>query len=218
MLLTSHEKLKNAILSGQSLAGTAETRLFGLSGRAKMPNVQILHFPKLTSAFISHRRTCVDHYSTDKMESKGSRNNSRPTSGHAVKGIDLSNSEDGTFDAQAKTRPAGIADREGKLTFNRIPDVDSKSNLPLLAEGKYAADSFDLVEEKQRILEIQQELEAEEEFERLKEMPAVVKPCVAQSSHARLFVRGFQMYGYSSSHSFVTTSFDELLLLMTNDY
>ncbi|RYH17537.1 hypothetical protein EON65_28460 [archaeon] len=134
------------------------------------------------------------------MESKGSRNNSRPSSGHLAKGNDVSNSEEGVFDSQAKTRP-GIADREGKLTFN----VDSKSNLLQLAERKYAADSFDIAEEKQRILEIQQELDAEEEFERLRGMPAVVKPCVAQSNHARQFVRGFQVYVYLELVCFNTT-------------
>jgi hypothetical protein len=62
------------------------------------------------------------------------------------------------------------------------------------APAKRSTDEdLDVAEEKLRILEIQQELEAEEEFERLKNQPAVVEPKVARTLFAKNFVRGFHM-------------------------
>ncbi len=54
-------------------------------------------------------------------------------------------------------------------------------------------DEIDAAEEKLRVLEIQQEIEADEEFERLKNQPAVVEPKIARTLFAKNFVRGFHM-------------------------
>eukprot|EP01039_Chlorochromonas_danica_P007143 gene7143-7896_t len=81
-----------------------------------------------------------------------------------------------------------------------VDDVSARSDSKLYlqstteaAPSKYASASFDVAEEKARIIEIQQELEAEEEFERLKSTPTVSVPCVAKSTMAKEFVRGFSI-------------------------
>lgn len=58
---------------------------------------------------------------------------------------------------------------------------------------KVSSDPFDLADEKRRISEIQQDIEADEEFEQLKNKPTETFPAIAQSPHARKFVNGFQM-------------------------
>jgi hypothetical protein len=70
---------------------------------------------------------------------------------------------------------------------------DSKSYTSSGAAAKSSGGYFDVAEEKERILEIQQELEVEEEFERLKSAPIISIPCVAKTSTAKEFVRGFKM-------------------------
>jgi hypothetical protein len=71
----------------------------------------------------------------------------------------------------------------------------SKKAVPVdEAQAKHAADTMDFAEEKARIIEIQQDIEADEEFEQLKVAPTVVEPKIARTLFARSFVRGFRMY------------------------
>jgi len=48
-------------------------------------------------------------------------------------------------------------------------------------------------EEKEALDEIQEVIEADEEFEKMKNTPTVVEPAIAKSLFARRFVRGFRM-------------------------
>lgn len=53
--------------------------------------------------------------------------------------------------------------------------------------------SRNFAEEKQKLVEIQQDIEADEEFERLKSAPTVVAPSIGQTTFAQRFVKGFRM-------------------------
>eukprot|EP01040_Poterioochromonas_malhamensis_P009413 gene9411-10221_t len=53
--------------------------------------------------------------------------------------------------------------------------------------------STSFAEEKQKLIEIQQDIEADEEFEALKKAPKIVNPIVGQSALARRFVSGFRI-------------------------
>jgi hypothetical protein len=53
--------------------------------------------------------------------------------------------------------------------------------------------SRNFAEEKQKLVEIQQDIEADEEFERLKSAPTVIAPSIGQSTFAQRFVKGFRM-------------------------
>lgn len=94
--------------------------------------------------------------------------------------------------AQEKNASGKNKFKDGKGVGVGMGRSDSKAAL-LPAESKLSSESFDVAEEKARILEIQQEIEAEAEFERLKSAPVVSTPCVAKSPLAKEFVRGFQM-------------------------
>ena len=59
--------------------------------------------------------------------------------------------------------------------------------------GAKGGDRLNRSEEKARIGEIQQDIEADDEFESLKLTPTLVVPKVAASKFARNFVRGFKM-------------------------
>ncbi len=82
--------------------------------------------------------------------------------------------------------------------------ADSKSvGLTSLSAGSKASSATssakatpidaDFKTEKRALEEIQQDLEADEEFERLKHKPVVPTPEVGRSNLARNFVRGFRM-------------------------
>lgn len=108
----------------------------------------------------------------------------------------LSKATDSDDHEWAQEKISGKYLREGMKIVDVAPRSDSKlylSSTTEAAPSKYASASFDVAEEKARIIEIQQELEAEEEFERLKSTPTVSVPCVAKSTLAKEFVRGFSM-------------------------
>ncbi len=108
-----------------------------------------------------------------KMESKFSPNYGESASAKRSNVIDASESKSAKSNAAAPAK---------KATPNE-PAMSKYDN----------NDSFDLAEEKARILEIQQDIEADEEFERLKTAPQKVEPTVGKSKFARNFVRGFKM-------------------------
>lgn len=62
------------------------------------------------------------------------------------------------------------------------------------AYGVKASGFHTLAEEKARIIDIQQDIEADQEFESLKLMPVKVVPAIASSLAAKKFVDGFRMY------------------------
>lgn len=92
------------------------------------------------------------------------------------------------WDAKAEAKARSSAGGSASKKYTSYDDGDEP------AQAKHAAsDSFDFAEEKERIAEIQQDIEADEEFEQLKNKPVVVEPSVARTILARNFVRGFQM-------------------------
>lgn len=84
-----------------------------------------------------------------------------------------------------------IADE--KTTSSAAARYSSKKETPSSssAAAKHTASSF--AEEKQKLIEIQQDIEADEEFEALKMAPKVVNPIIGQSLFAKRFVSGFRM-------------------------
>jgi hypothetical protein len=63
-------------------------------------------------------------------------------------------------------------------------------------EGPRASDSkgvFDASQAKAALREVEDDMEADDEFEQLKRTPAVVAPVVAPTKYARNFVAGFKM-------------------------
>lgn len=77
--------------------------------------------------------------------------------------------------------------------------MSPKKETPSSSQSKYteADNRFDFAEEKSRLIEIQQDIEADEEFERLKNAPTVSVPAVARSKFAHNFVEGFKIISMS---------------------
>jgi hypothetical protein len=64
------------------------------------------------------------------------------------------------------------------------------------AEDKGTSDAkgtFAMSQEKGALRDVEEDLEADDEFERMKRTPAVVVPVIAPTKYARNFVAGFQM-------------------------
>lgn len=59
--------------------------------------------------------------------------------------------------------------------------------------GGSTGSRMSLAEEKEALNEIQEVIEADDEFEKLKNTPKIVTPQVAKTTYARRFVRGFKM-------------------------
>lgn len=86
---------------------------------------------------------------------------------------------DGSDDEGAERKPSSSAEQKDTASGHRR--VDSKG------------DAFDRSQEKEVLREIQQDLEADDEFEELKNQPTVVAPAIAPTKFAKNFVRGFRM-------------------------
>jgi hypothetical protein len=133
------------------------------------------------------------------MEAKRG-NNSRQSSGNRLSQDKLDIENNNEHDWAQEKFSGEHKSREGKsidqLSIGKPSSISDSKPRPYcgIAASKVSSDSFDVAEEKARLLEIQQELEVEEEFERLKIAPAVPVSCVAKSATAREFVRGFNMY------------------------
>ena len=74
-----------------------------------------------------------------------------------------------------------------------IHGAEAKGERTPPPSGAKNSGHFDRSEEKDRIGEIQQDIEADIEFEALKLTPTTVAPKVAASKFARNFVKGFKM-------------------------
>lgn len=85
---------------------------------------------------------------------------------------------DGSDDEGRELKPSSSAEEKDSAGHRR---VDSKG------------DAFDRSQEKEVLREIQQDMEADDEFEELKNTPTVVAPAIAPTKFAKNFVRGFRM-------------------------
>lgn len=103
---------------------------------------------------------------------------------------------------ESKQQSSGvIRHRLAKEHYDAENSNDEKLNLR--AEDKSSTDtdakgSFDGSQSKAAIREIEEDMEADDEFEQLKRAPTVVVPAVAPTKYARNFVAGFKM---SVSHA-----------------
>ena len=86
-------------------------------------------------------------------------------------------SYDGTSGSDAKQSRAA----ESKTTSSSSSGSESKGGL------------FDRSQEKAALIEIQEDMEADDEFEQLKRAPTSVAPTIAPTKYARNFVAGFKM-------------------------
>lgn len=77
--------------------------------------------------------------------------------------------------------------------------------------------SFDNSQAKGALREIEEDLDADDEFEALKRAPTVVAPVIAPTKYARNFVAGFKMYE-SCSDILVYDAFIDCCYALCADY
>ncbi len=89
--------------------------------------------------------------------------------------------EGGSDDEDQERKPSSSAAEEKPVAVKGHHSVDSKG------------DAFDRSQEKEVLREIQQDIEADDEYEELKNAPTIVEPAIAPTKFAKSFVRGFRM-------------------------
>jgi hypothetical protein len=96
---------------------------------------------------------------------------------------------------ESKNRPNGVVRHH--LAKDNYDASAAGHKTPYNAEDKGssgdAKGTFALSQEKEALREVEEELEADDEFERLKRTPEVVVPVIAPTKYARNFVAGFRM-------------------------
>jgi hypothetical protein len=112
--------------------------------------------------------------------------------GRCAKRID--NSEDEYDDRRIPEHKLAMMNSAADAKTSRPGSASYAAKKEVSPSGEsQAKHSHSIAEEKQRLIEIQQEIEADEEFEKLKKSPTIVVPSVGKSFAAQNFSKGFRM-------------------------